>query len=75
MKKNNGYFGEFGGSFVSPELQNELNNLERAYNSLKNDKEFIKELNEIRRDYQGRPTPLYFAKNLTNYVGGGRYLH
>ena len=70
MKKNNGYFGEFGGSFVSPELQNELNNLERAYNSLKNDKEFIKELNEIRRDYQGRPTPLYFAKNLTNYVGG-----
>ena len=70
MKK--GYFGEFGGSFVSAEIQEELDKIEKEYNRLKKDKEFIRELNSLRRDYQGRPTPLYFCKNLTERVGGAK---
>ena len=67
-----GYFGEFGGSFVPAELQIELDNLDIAYNKLKNDPRFVKELEIIRRDYQGRPTPLYFCKKLTQTVGGAK---
>ena len=70
MKK--GYFGEFGGSFVSAKIQKELDKIEKEYNRLKKDKNFIRELNELRRDYQGRPTPLYFCKNLTERVGGAK---
>ena len=70
-KKNKpGYFGEFGGSFVPAELQTELDSIENAYNKLKNDKAFINELDQIRRDYQGRPTPLYYCKNLTEKIRG-----
>lgn len=70
MKK--GYFGEFGGSFVSAEIQEELDKIEKEYNRLKKDKGFIRELNSLRCDYQGRPTPLYFCKNLTERVGGAK---
>jgi len=72
MKKRKGYFGEFGGSFVPPEIQKELDLIEAAYNKLKNNQDFIKELNQIRRDFQGRPTPLYFCKNLTAKIGGAK---
>jgi len=71
-KNTKGYFGEFGGSFVPPELQIELDNLEVAYNKLKNDPQFVNELSQIRRDYQGRPTPLYYCKRLTEKVGGAK---
>ena len=63
-----GYFGEFGGSFVSPDIQAELDRIEESYNKLKNDKAFKAELKQIRRDFQGRPTPLYFCRNLTELV-------
>ena len=70
MKK--GYFGKYGGSFVTKEIQEELDRVEKEYIKIKKDKEFIKELNNLRRDFQGRPTPLYFCKNLTRKVGGAR---
>jgi len=70
MKK--GYYGEFGGAFVSPIMQKELDKIEEAYNKLKKDKEFIKELKEIQKNFQGRPTPLYYCKNLTNLSGGAK---
>jgi tryptophan synthase beta chain len=75
MKKQStkkGYFGEFGGSFVPPSVQEDLNRIESAYNKFKNDEKFIAELNEMRSNYQGRPTPLYFAKNLTAQTGGAK---
>lgn len=72
MKHINGYYGEFGGSFVSPELQEELDRIEKAYSEIKNDPEYIKELDYIRSTYQGRPTPLTFAKNLTKKIGGAK---
>ncbi|MBQ3213548.1 MAG: tryptophan synthase subunit beta [Clostridia bacterium] len=70
MKK--GYFGIYGGSFVSSEIQQELDIVEKEYLKIKKDKDFIKELNNLRRDFQGRPTPLYFCKNLTEKIGGAK---
>ena len=64
------YFGEFGGSFIPENLQREMDKLESAYMSLKNDPKFISKMNYIRRTYQGRPTPITFVQNLTKQLGG-----
>ena len=73
MKQNKkGYFGEFGGAFVPPQLQAELDAIEVAYNKLKNDKAFKAELAQIQRDFIGRPSPLFLCKNLTAQVGGAK---
>ena len=65
-------FGEFGGQFVPEELIQPLNELEKDYNDLKDDEEFKRELDYYLRNYAGRPTPLYFAKNLTEKLGGAK---
>ncbi len=65
-------FGEFGGQFVPEVLIPPLRELEREYKRLKKDKEFQKELDYYLRNYAGRPTPLYFAKNLTKKLGGAK---
>ncbi|RUM34452.1 MAG: tryptophan synthase subunit beta [Archaeoglobus sp.] len=65
-------FGEFGGQFVPEVLIPPLRELERAYKSMKEDENFRKELDYYMRVYAGRPTPLYFAKNLTEYAGGAK---
>ena len=70
MKK--GYFGEFGGSFVSSQIQEELNKIEKEYKKLKANKDFKKELNYLRSYYQGRPTPLYYCKKLTESIKGAK---
>lgn len=72
MKKFNGFFGCFGGSFVSDELQDEMNKIEQAYLELKDNKEFISQINYIRKTYQGRETPITFAENLTRQIGGAK---
>lgn len=76
MKKVNlnkkGYFGEYGGSFVPTVIQNDLDKIETAYNTLKKNKAFNRELAQIRADYQGRPTPLYFCKRLSEQIGGAK---
>jgi len=65
-------FGEFGGQFVPEVLIPPLKELEEAYNKLKDDEEFKRELDYYLRNYAGRPTPLYFAKNLTEKIGGAK---
>ncbi len=65
-------FGEFGGMFVPEVLIPPLKELEKAYRELKDDEEFKKELDYYLRNYAGRPTPLYFAKNLTEKLGGAK---
>ncbi len=65
-------FGEFGGQFVPEVLIPPLKELEKAYERLKDDEEFKKELDYYLRNYAGRPTPLYFAKNLTEKLGGAK---
>ncbi|RBQ28143.1 tryptophan synthase subunit beta [Aliarcobacter vitoriensis] len=71
---NNGYFGKFGGSFIPPELEKPFLQINEAYNKLSKDFNFLNELKSIRKHYQGRPTPIYFAKNLSSKVNGNIYL-
>ncbi|DAB34721.1 MAG TPA: tryptophan synthase subunit beta [Sulfurospirillum sp. UBA12182] len=67
-----GYFGRFGGAFLPPELIEQFKSIEQAYLTIGNSHNFIRELRDIRKHYQGRPTPVYYAKNLTEFVGGAR---
>jgi tryptophan synthase beta chain len=67
-----GHFGEFGGQFVPEILIPALKELERAYREISVRFDFQSELKALRADYGGRPTPLYFAKRLTDYAGGAR---
>jgi tryptophan synthase beta chain len=68
----NARFGDYGGRYVPETLVPAIEELERAYYRYKNDPDFRKELRYYLEQYAGRPTPLYFAKNLTEYVGGAR---
>jgi tryptophan synthase beta chain len=75
MFKNNfklpnkgGYFGGFGGRFIPETLHSCLNELEKAYQTAGKDKDFKKELDYYLKEYAGRPTALYFAENLSNFL-------
>ena len=72
MPDCNGFFGKFGGSFIPPILEKPFAQITKAYLELKNSSQFIEELKYVRKHYQGRPTPISFAKNLTNYCGGAK---
>lgn len=65
-------FGKFGGQFVPETLMNALNELEQEYLKAKEDKAFIESYQYYVQEYSGRPTPLYFAENLTKNLGGGK---
>ena len=67
-----GRFGRFGGRFVPETLMSALEELEAAYASASADPVFQDELNALSTHYAGRPTPLYFAANLTEELGGAR---
>jgi len=70
MKK--GYFGEFGGSFVPPQLQTALDQLEDTFETFKDDPAFNQELDYYLRQYVGRPNPLYYAEKLSKQLGGAK---
>lgn len=63
-------YGEFGGQYVPQELKEKLNTIEEDFKKAKKDKEFIKEYKYYLKQYVGRPSPLYYAKNLSKSVGG-----
>jgi tryptophan synthase beta chain len=67
-----GYFGSFGGRFVPETLMYALEELEEEYQKIKEDPSFWQEFEYYLREFAGRPTPLYFAKNLTEYAGGAK---
>ena len=67
-----GFFGKFGGRFVPEALEKLLIELEEAFLHYINDKEFLSELEELRADFLGRPTPLMYAKNLSEKIGGAK---
>jgi tryptophan synthase beta chain len=67
-----GYFGKFGGRFIPEVLMDAVSELEKAYLSAKEDKDFNKELNLYLKEYAGRPSPLYLAKSLTEKMGGAK---
>ena len=67
-----GHFGPYGGRFVSETLMEPLRQLEEAYARLKNDPDFLAELDDDLKHYVGRPSPLYHAKRLTQAWGGAQ---
>ncbi|MCL1966140.1 MAG: tryptophan synthase subunit beta [Candidatus Bathyarchaeota archaeon] len=68
----NGKYGKFGGKFVPEILMEAVNELEVAYYQAKKDNAFQKQLDYYLADFVGRPTPLYFAENLTRKLGGAK---
>ncbi len=67
-----GHFGPYGGRFVPETLMQPLKELEQQYFSVQHDPEFQKELSYYLKDFCGRPTPLYFARRLTESLGGAK---
>ena len=65
-----GYFGQFGGRYVSETLMPLILEVEKEYEKIKNDKNFINEFNHYLKTYVGRPSPLFFAERITNDLGG-----
>lgn len=68
----NGKFGEYGGKFVPETLMYALNELEKSFHHYRNDPGFINEVKELLQEYSGRPTPLYYAGRLTEYLDGAK---
>lgn len=67
-----GFFGKFGGCYMPESLMPALQELEQAFNTVRDKPEFWAEYQQILTDFVGRPSPLFYAKNLTAYAGGAR---
>ena len=67
-----GRYGIHGGQYIPETLMNAVIELEEAYNHYKNDKEFNDELNTLLNEYAGRPSRLYYAKRMTEALGGAK---
>jgi tryptophan synthase beta subunit len=72
LPDHKGRFGSYGGRYVPETLMPALLELEREYAKAKKDRRFQAELADYLAHYVGRPTPLYFAKRLTNRLGGAK---
>lgn len=70
--QHNGRYGIYGGQYVAETLMPALKELETVFHEAVNDRSFWDEYNAIMRDYVGRPSPLYFARRLTEYCGGAQ---
>ncbi len=67
-----GFFGKFGGSFIPPELQLQMDEIAHGYHRICRSHDFIRELRSIRKHFQGRPTPVYYCRNLSDDLDGAR---
>ena len=65
----NGYFGRYGGAYVPPQLVDEFKKIETAYHTICKSTKFIHELRRIRKEFQGRPTPVCHCERLSNSIG------
>lgn len=72
MEHKNGRFGIHGGQYIPETLMNAVIELEKAYDFYKNDPDFQSELNSLLNDYAGRPSLLYYAKKMTDDLGGAK---
>lgn len=67
-----GFFGRFGGAYLPPELEPAFKEITQAYHSICHSAQFINELRRIRREFQGRPTPVYHCERLSRLNGGAQ---
>jgi tryptophan synthase beta chain len=71
-EEKKGRFGVYGGQYIPEILMNEIVNLEKAYNRFKDDKDFTAELDDLLKNYAGRPSLLYYAEKMTADLGGAK---
>lgn len=72
MPDKDGFFGEFGGQMIPPELKAVMDDIAKAYEEVRNSREFQDELSDLYAHYVGRPSPIFYAKRLTERQGGAR---
>lgn len=72
LPNDQGYFGEYGGQLVPPELKPALDEVAQAYLEAKQDPIFMKEYTDLLKNYVGRPSPVYYAKNISEKLGGAK---
>lgn len=72
MPDKDGFFGEFGGQMIPPELKAVMDDIAKAYEEVRNSREFQDELSDLYTHYVGRPSPIFYAKRLTERQGGAR---
>ena len=65
----NGFFGKYGGAYISPELKNAMKEITEAYQTICKSRKFISELRRIRKEFQGRPTPISYLERLSGKIG------
>ena len=70
LSNKKGYFGDFGGRFIPETLMPLILEISDSFDKLKNDKKFVNDLNYYNKYYSGRPSPLYYAKNLSKHLKG-----
>jgi len=70
-----GYFGEYGGAFLPPELEAAFKEVNEAYKTIASSRQFIAELRRIRKEFQGRPTPVYHCERLSKMIGTGSQIY
>ncbi|MBI21213.1 MAG: tryptophan synthase subunit beta [Chloroflexi bacterium] len=70
----NGRYGDYGGQFVPETLMAALSELTQAFEAIVNDRNFSEQLNSLLKDYVGRPSPMYYARNLSQALGGEIYI-
>ncbi|ALJ05887.1 tryptophan synthase subunit beta [Pseudalgibacter alginicilyticus] len=69
-----GFYQEYGGAFIPPQLEEEMKKINEAYFAISKSHKFISELRDIRKHFQGRPTPVYHCNRLSQKYGGQIYL-
>lgn len=72
MPDEKGYFGEYGGQVIPPDLVAIMNDINRAYQDISKTPSFKDELNDLYTHYVGRPSPIFYAKRLTEKLGGAK---
>ena len=70
-----GYFGRYGGAYLPKELEPAFAEVKEAYDTICSSRDFIAELRRIRKEFQGRPTPVYHCKRLSAAVGNGSQIY
>jgi tryptophan synthase beta chain len=72
MPDEQGYFGEYGGQVIPPQLKQIMDDINDAYDQVTQTEAFIQELSSLNVDYVGRPSPIYYARRLSEKLGGAR---
>ncbi len=72
MPNENGFFGDFGGQEIPPELKKIMDEIDKAYEEIRQQDSFKKELAQLLSDYVGRPSPIYYASRLSEQLGGAQ---